>query len=101
MPGSGRWPPGAGGSTSPVVSSGSEDGPLPSTPPEPLSDAGAGDGMVAAIASRLTAGDDPVSACALVAVAAAAMLTPSTEPFHPEVARALLPEVKSEFQAHA
>ncbi|MFF0428174.1 1-phosphofructokinase family hexose kinase [Streptomyces sp. NPDC004520] len=74
----------------------------PPLPGEPLSDAGAGDGMVAAIASRLTAGDDPVSACALgVAVAAAAMLTPSTEPFDPEVARSLRPEVKSEFQAHA
>ncbi|MFH8624520.1 1-phosphofructokinase family hexose kinase [Streptomyces vietnamensis] len=74
----------------------------PPLPCEPLSDAGAGDGMVAAIAARLTAGDDPVSACALgVAVAAAAMLTPSTEPFDPAVARSLRPEVKSEFQARA
>ncbi|MGW6390996.1 1-phosphofructokinase family hexose kinase [Streptomyces sp. NPDC055103] len=74
----------------------------PPLPGEPLSDAGAGDGMVAAIATRLTAGDDPVSACALgVAVAAAAMLTPSTEPFDPELARSLRPEVKSRFQAHA
>ncbi|MGW2182294.1 1-phosphofructokinase family hexose kinase [Streptomyces sp. NPDC001732] len=74
----------------------------PPLPGEPLSDAGAGDGMVAAIATRLTAGDDPVSASALgVAVAAAAMLTPSTEPFDPEVAQSLRPEVKSKFQAHA
>lgn len=75
---------------------------VPPLPGEPLSDAGAGDGMVAAITARLTAGDDPVNACALgVAVAAAAMLTPSTEPFDPEVARSLRPEVKSEFQTRA
>lgn len=74
----------------------------PPLPGEPLSDAGAGDGMVAAIATRLTAGDDPVSASALgVAVAAAAMLTPSTEPFDPEVARSLSPEVRTKFQTRA
>ncbi|MEV6329373.1 hexose kinase [Streptomyces sp. NPDC051909] len=71
---------------------------VPPLPGEPLSDAGAGDGMVAAIAARLTAGDDPVSACALgVAVAAAAMLTPSTEPFDPEVAHSLRREVRTRF----
>ncbi|WP_331738180.1 hexose kinase [Streptomyces sp. NBC_01276] len=62
----------------------------PPLPGEPLSDAGAGDSMVAALTTRLAAGDDPVSACALgVATAAAAMLTPSTEPFDPDVARSL------------
>ncbi|WP_435060275.1 1-phosphofructokinase family hexose kinase [Streptomyces sp. bgisy060] len=72
----------------------------PPLPGKPLSDAGAGDGMVAAIAARLTAGDDPVSASTLgVAVAAAAMLTPSTEPFDPEVARSLSPEVRTRFHA--
>ncbi|MFH8616353.1 1-phosphofructokinase family hexose kinase [Streptomyces sp. NPDC017979] len=71
----------------------------PPLPGEPLSDAGAGDGMVAAIATRLTAGDEPVDACSLgVAVAAASMLTPSTEPFDPEVARSLHPEVGTRFQ---
>ncbi|WP_240135008.1 1-phosphofructokinase family hexose kinase [Streptomyces sp. MUM 178J] len=71
----------------------------PPLPGEPLSDAGAGDSMVAAIAARLTAGDAPVSACALgVAVAAAAMLTPSTEPFDPETARSLRHQVRTGFQ---
>ncbi|MCH0541005.1 bifunctional hydroxymethylpyrimidine kinase/phosphomethylpyrimidine kinase [Streptomyces sp. MUM 203J] len=71
----------------------------PPLPGEPLSDAGAGDGMVAAIAARLAAGDDPVSACALgVAVAAAAVLTPSTESFDPETAQSLRPQVMSGFQ---
>ncbi|WP_406090535.1 1-phosphofructokinase family hexose kinase [Streptomyces sp. NBC_01013] len=75
---------------------------VPPLPGDPLSDAGAGDGMVAAITARLTAGDDPVSACALgVAVAAASMLTPSTEPFDPAVAHSLRPEVKSEFRTRA
>ncbi len=67
----------------------------PPLPGEPLSDAGAGDGMVAAIATRLAAGDDSVGAVALgVAVAAASMLTPSTEPFDRDVAEALRPEVR-------
>ncbi|MFH7594129.1 hexose kinase [Streptomyces racemochromogenes] len=67
----------------------------PPLPGEPLSDAGAGDSMVAALATRLAAGDDPVSACALgVAAAAAAMLTPSTESFDVDVARSLRSQVK-------
>ncbi|PWK65182.1 6-phosphofructokinase 2 [Streptomyces sp. CG 926] len=66
--------------------------PLPGTP---LSDAGAGDSMVAALTMELAAGEDPVSACASgVATAAAAMLTPSTEPFDVEVARSLRPMVR-------
>ncbi|MFE1787106.1 1-phosphofructokinase family hexose kinase [Streptomyces sp. NPDC059525] len=69
---------------------------VPPLPGEPLSDAGAGDSMVAALATRLAAGDDPVGACALgVASAAAAMLTPSTESFDVDVARALLPQVRT------
>ncbi|MFJ6783333.1 1-phosphofructokinase family hexose kinase [Streptomyces yangpuensis] len=67
--------------------------PLPGTP---LSDAGAGDSMVAALTTELAAGEDPVSACALgVATAAAAMLTPSTEPFDVDVARSLRPLVRT------
>jgi 6-phosphofructokinase 2 len=66
----------------------------PPLPGEPISDAGAGDGMVAALTARLTAGDDPVSACALgVAVAAASVLTPGTEPFDRELAESLRPAV--------
>ncbi|WP_327068609.1 1-phosphofructokinase family hexose kinase [Kitasatospora sp. NBC_01302] len=72
----------------------------PPLPGEALSDAGAGDAMVAAITLRLAAGDDPVEACALgVAVAAAAVLTPDTEPFDPEVAESLCPAVRIERQA--
>ncbi|WP_327134863.1 1-phosphofructokinase family hexose kinase [Streptomyces sp. NBC_01343] len=72
----------------------------PPLPGEPLSDAGAGDSMVAALVTRLAAGEDPVSACALgVAVAAAAMLTPSTEPFDLDVARSLRSQVRTRFQA--
>ncbi|MGW9070548.1 PfkB family carbohydrate kinase, partial [Streptomyces yangpuensis] len=68
----------------------------PPLPGEPLSDAGAGDSMVAALTTRPAAGEDPVSACALgVATAAAAMLTPSTEPFDVEVARSLRPQVRT------
>ncbi|MEW5530676.1 MULTISPECIES: 1-phosphofructokinase family hexose kinase [Streptomyces] len=68
----------------------------PPLPGEPLSDAGAGDSMVAALTTRLAAGEDPVSACALgVATAAAAMLTPSTEPFDAEVARSLRSQVRT------
>ncbi|MFJ6053795.1 1-phosphofructokinase family hexose kinase [Streptomyces sp. NPDC092307] len=71
----------------------------PPLPGEPLSDAGAGDSMVAALITQLTAGEDPVSACALgVAVAAAAMLTPSTEPFDLDVARSLRAQVRTRFQ---
>ncbi|MFI8451418.1 1-phosphofructokinase family hexose kinase [Streptomyces erythrochromogenes] len=67
--------------------------PLPGTP---LSDAGAGDSMVAALTTELAAGADPVRACALgVATAAAAMLTPSTEPFDVDVARSLRPLVRT------
>jgi 6-phosphofructokinase 2 len=66
----------------------------PPLPGEPISDAGAGDSMVAALTTRLAAGDDPVSACALgVAVAAASVVTPGTEPFDREVAESLRPEV--------
>ncbi|WP_369015986.1 PfkB family carbohydrate kinase [Streptomyces kutzneri] len=51
----------------------------PPLPGEPLSDAGAGDSMIAALTTWLAAGADPVSACALgEATAAAAMLTPRT-----------------------
>ncbi|RSS76757.1 1-phosphofructokinase family hexose kinase [Streptomyces sp. WAC06614] len=67
----------------------------PPLPGEPLSDAGAGDSMVAALTTELVAGADPVSACALgVATAAAAMLTPSTESFDLDVARALRSKVR-------
>ncbi|MEU7642198.1 1-phosphofructokinase family hexose kinase [Streptomyces sp. NPDC039016] len=66
----------------------------PSLPGKLLSDAGAGDNMVAALTTRLAAGDDPVSACALgVAVAAASVLTPGTEPFDQEVAESLRHDV--------
>ncbi|WP_037832955.1 1-phosphofructokinase family hexose kinase [Streptomyces sp. NRRL F-4474] len=68
----------------------------PPLPGEPLSDAGAGDSMVAALTAELAAGEDPVAACALgVATAAAAMLTPSTEPFGVDVALALRSQVKT------
>ncbi|MFD7782086.1 1-phosphofructokinase family hexose kinase [Streptomyces nojiriensis] len=71
----------------------------PPLPGEPLSDAGAGDSMVAALITQLVVGEDPVSACALgVAVAAAAMLTPSTEPFDLDVARSLRSQVRTRFQ---
>ncbi|MFJ3516908.1 PfkB family carbohydrate kinase [Streptomyces sp. NPDC090131] len=71
----------------------------PRLPGEPLSDAGAGDSMVAALITQLAAGEDPVSACALgVAVAAAAMLTPSTEPFVLDVARSLRSQVRTRLQ---
>lgn len=71
----------------------------PPLPGQPLSDAGAGDSMVAALTTRLAAGEDPVSACALgVATAAAAMLTPSTEPFDPDVARSLRSRVRTTSQ---
>ncbi|WP_327412399.1 1-phosphofructokinase family hexose kinase [Streptomyces sp. NBC_01233] len=74
----------------------------PPLPGEPLSDAGAGDGMVAALTTQLAAGDDPVSACALgVATAAAAMLTPSTEPFDTDVARSLRSQVRTRFHTDA
>ncbi|MGW7446599.1 1-phosphofructokinase family hexose kinase [Kitasatospora sp. NPDC054795] len=67
----------------------------PPLPGEPLSDAGAGDGMIAAIVTRLAEGDDPVGACALgVAAAAASMLTPGTEPCDREVAESLCPAVR-------
>ncbi|MFJ1706681.1 1-phosphofructokinase family hexose kinase [Kitasatospora sp. NPDC088346] len=72
----------------------------PPLPGEPLSDAGAGDAMVAALTFRLAAGDDPVEACVLgVAVAAASVLTPDTEPFDREVAEALYPAVRVRPQA--
>lgn len=68
--------------------------------PGPLiSDAGAGDSMVAALTVRLAAGDDLVSACALgVAVAAASVLTPGTEPFDREVAESLRRDVGITFR---
>ncbi|MEU9045682.1 MULTISPECIES: PfkB family carbohydrate kinase [unclassified Kitasatospora] len=67
----------------------------PPLPGEPLSDAGAGDGMIAAIVTRLAEGDDPVGACALgVAAASASMLTPGTEPCDREVAESLRPAVR-------
>lgn len=67
----------------------------PALPAEPLSDAGAGDSMVAALAVRLVAGDDPVDACALgVAVAAASVLTPGTEPFDRNLAESLYAAVR-------
>lgn len=73
---------------------------VPPLPGEPLSDAGAGDAMVAALTFRLAAGDDPVEACALgVAVAAASVLTPDTEPFDREVAESLYPAVRMKRQA--
>ncbi|QES47074.1 1-phosphofructokinase [Streptomyces venezuelae] len=69
---------------------------VPPLPGEALSDAGAGDSMVAAVTTQLAAGEDPVSACALgVATAAAAMLTPSTEPFDVDVARSLRSQVRT------
>ncbi|MGW5342015.1 hexose kinase [Streptomyces sp. HUAS TT3] len=75
---------------------------VPPLPGEPLSDAGAGDSMVAALTAELAAGRDPVSACALgVATAAAAMLTPSTEPFDPDVARSLRSQVRTRLQTDA
>ncbi|MFD6230347.1 1-phosphofructokinase family hexose kinase [Streptomyces sp. NPDC060232] len=68
----------------------------PPLPGEPLSDAGAGDSMVAALTTQLAAGEDPVAACALgVATAAAAMLTPTTEPFDVDVARSLRSQVRT------
>ncbi|MFB0631539.1 1-phosphofructokinase family hexose kinase [Streptomyces sp. AB3(2024)] len=68
----------------------------PPLPGEPLSDAGAGDSMVAALTTQLAAGADPVSACALgVATAAAAMLTPSTEPFDVDMALSLRSQVRT------
>ncbi|MFI9080189.1 1-phosphofructokinase family hexose kinase [Streptomyces sioyaensis] len=71
----------------------------PPMPGELLSDAGAGDSMVAALTVRLTAGDDPVSACAMgVAVAAASVLTPGTEPFDRGVAESLCPDVGITFR---
>ncbi|MFC9585909.1 1-phosphofructokinase family hexose kinase [Streptomyces yangpuensis] len=74
----------------------------PPLPGEALSDAGAGDSMVAAITTQLASGVDPVSACALgVAVAAAAMLTPSTEPFDLDAARSLRSQVRTRFQTDA
>ncbi|WP_328793569.1 MULTISPECIES: 1-phosphofructokinase family hexose kinase [unclassified Streptomyces] len=74
----------------------------PPLPGAPLSDAGAGDSMVAALITQLAAGEEPVSACALgVAVAAAAMLTPSTEPFDLDVARSLRSQVRTRFQTDA
>jgi 6-phosphofructokinase 2 len=72
----------------------------PELPGQLRSDAGAGDSMVAALAVRLDAGDDPVDACALgVAVAAAAVLTPGTEPFDREVAESLHARVRRRRQA--
>lgn len=69
---------------------------VPPLPGEALSDAGAGDSMVAALTTQLGAGEDVVSACALgVATAAAAMLTPSTEPFDVELARSLRSQVRT------
>ncbi|MBM9438425.1 bifunctional hydroxymethylpyrimidine kinase/phosphomethylpyrimidine kinase [Streptomyces bryophytorum] len=63
-------------------------------PGDLLSDAGAGDSMVAALALRLAAGDDVVTACALgVAVAAASVLTAGTAPFDPAMAASILSEV--------
>ncbi|MFJ3233792.1 1-phosphofructokinase family hexose kinase [Streptomyces sp. NPDC086787] len=74
----------------------------PPLPGEPLSDAGAGDSMVAALTTQLIAGADPVSACAAgVAAAAAAMLTPSTESFEPDVAQSLRSQVRSRRQTDA
>ncbi|MCF3143467.1 1-phosphofructokinase family hexose kinase [Streptomyces platensis] len=74
-------------------------------PPLPgalLSDAGAGDSMVAALTVRLAAGDDPVSACALgVAVAAASVLTPGTEPFDRGMAESLCPDVGITFRTRS
>ncbi|MFJ3961174.1 1-phosphofructokinase family hexose kinase [Streptomyces sp. NPDC090036] len=71
----------------------------PPLPGEPLSDAGAGDSMVAALITQLAAGEDPVGAAALgVAAAAAAMLTPSTEPFDLDVARSLRSQVRTRFR---
>lgn len=74
----------------------------PPLPGEPLSDAGAGDSMVAALITQLAAGEDPVGAAASgVAAAAAAMLTPSTEPFDLDVARSLRSQVRTRFQTDA
>ncbi|MFE6690241.1 1-phosphofructokinase family hexose kinase [Streptomyces sp. NPDC057743] len=71
----------------------------PPLPGKLLSDAGAGDSMVAALTLRLAAGDDPVTACALgVAVAAASVLTPGTEPFDRDVADSLHPDVGIRFR---
>ncbi|MFJ3921743.1 1-phosphofructokinase family hexose kinase [Streptomyces sp. NPDC090022] len=73
---------------------------VPPLPGEALSDAGAGDSMVAALTTQLAAGEDPVSACALgVATAAAAMLTPGTEPFDVDVARSLRSQVRTATRA--
>ncbi|AWN30578.1 MULTISPECIES: 1-phosphofructokinase family hexose kinase [unclassified Streptomyces] len=72
---------------------------VPPLPGALLSDAGAGDSMVAALTVRLAAGDDPVSACALgVAVAAASVLTPGTEPFDRGMAESLRPDVGTTFR---
>ncbi|MFD9268589.1 PfkB family carbohydrate kinase [Streptomyces goshikiensis] len=74
----------------------------PPLPGEPLSDAGAGDSMVAALITQLAAGEDPVSASVLgVAAAAAAMLTPGTEPFDLDTARSLRSQVGTRFQTDA
>ncbi|KIF05401.1 hypothetical protein PL81_13375 [Streptomyces sp. RSD-27] len=74
----------------------------PPLPGRPLSDAGAGDSMVAALVGRLVAGEDPVDACALgVATAAAAMLTPSTESFDVDVARSLRSLVRTRLRSGA
>ncbi|MFE2578907.1 1-phosphofructokinase family hexose kinase [Streptomyces sp. NPDC059378] len=72
----------------------------PPLPGQLVSDAGAGDSMVAALTTRLSAEDDPVSACALgVAVAAASVLTPGTEPFDREVAESLRRNIRTTFHA--
>ncbi|MGW5114248.1 1-phosphofructokinase family hexose kinase [Streptomyces noursei] len=74
----------------------------PSLPGKLLSDAGAGDNMVAALTTRLVAGDDPVDACALgVAVAAASVLTPGTEPFDRQVAESLRHDVGIRFRTRS
>lgn len=66
----------------------------PPLPGEAISDAGAGDSLVAGIVAGLAAGEDPVGACARgIAAAAASVLTPGTELFERNTAERLRSEV--------
>jgi 6-phosphofructokinase 2 len=67
----------------------------PPLPGEAVSDAGAGDSLVAAMTLRLAEGHDPVDACAWgIAAASASVLTPGTELFRRSDAASLRPQVE-------
>ncbi|MEU3248096.1 PfkB family carbohydrate kinase [Streptomyces sp. NPDC006875] len=71
----------------------------PTLPGRLLSDAGAGDSMVAALTTGLNAGEDLIGACARgVAAAAASVLTPGTESFDLEVVESLRLDVRITLQ---